>query len=232
MVGNRILIVDDDPDIREVLTVLLESEYAEVKTAGNGKDAVKMVREDNNIDLVILDVMMPEMSGVEACVEIRKFSKVPILFLTAKSREQDKVEGYTKGGDDYLVKPFSQMELLMKIKSLLRRYKDYQGKKTSGGTQRLTGNIEVDARKHAVIKDGKSIFLTDKEFGILQFFLDNRGKVVSNNDIYEGVWGGDYTPSDGNKVMVHILNLRKKLENDVNKPQLIKTVWGKGYKVD
>ena len=232
MNGNRILIVDDDPDIREVLKVLLGSENAEVIEAGNGLDAVNMVKKDENIDLVILDVMMPEMDGVEACEKIREFSKVPILFLTAKSRDQDMVEGYTKGGDDYLVKPFSQTELVMKIKSLLRRYKQYQGKKSSGGMQKLNEEIQVNSRRHTVIKGGKTISLTDKEFGILQFFLDNRGSVVSNIDIYEGVWGGEYSPSDGNKVMVHILNLRKKLENDVNKPQLIKTVWGKGYKVD
>lgn len=228
---DKILIVDDDPDIREVLSVLLGSEGYQVVAAEDGMMALDIIKKDKKLDLVILDIMMPGMSGVEVCTELRKFSLVPVLFLTAKSQDQDKVDAYTGGGDDYLVKPFSQTELLMKVKSLLRRYKDYQGSiKTKATT--LGGNISIEMKSRAAIKNGKKIPLTDKEFDILQYFMEHRGEIVENKALYEGVWGEKYLPSAGNTIMVHILNLRKKLEEDVNKPKIIKTVWGKGYMVE
>jgi DNA-binding response OmpR family regulator len=227
----RILIVDDDPDIREVLSVLLGSEGYHVTAAEDGGAALEVIRKDKKIDLVILDIMMPGMSGVEACEEIRKLSLVPVLFLTAKSQEQDKVDAYTGGGDDYLVKPFSQTELLMKVKSLLRRYKEYQGN-TKAKAATLSGNITINTKTRAAIKGGKKIPLTDKEYDILQYFMEHKGEIVENKALYEGVWGEKYLPSAVNTIMVHILNLRKKLEADGNKPKIIKTVWGKGYMVE
>ena len=229
---DKILIVDDDPDIREVLSVLLGSEGYNVDQAEDGTMALDKLGQDKDIDLVILDIMMPGMSGVEVCTETRKMSSVPVLFLTAKSQDQDKVSAYTEGGDDYLVKPFSQTELLMKVKSLLRRYKEYQGKIKPKKMPTLGGNISINNKTRSAIKNGKKVPLTDKEFDILQYFLEHRGEIVENKDLYEGVWGEKYLPSAGNTIMVHILNLRKKLEEDVNKPKIIKTVWGKGYKVE
>jgi len=228
---NKILIVDDDPDIREVLSVLLGSEGYKVDAAEDGTSALEKIKKDRKIDLVISDIMMPGMSGVEVCEEIRKISLVPVLFLTAKSQDQDKIDAYSGGGDDYLVKPFSQTELLMKVKSLLRRYKDYQG---AGNTKAATlgGSITIDMKTRSAIKNGKKISLTDKEYDILQYFMEHRGEIVENKTLYEGVWGEKYLPSAGNTIMVHILNLRKKLEEDVNKPKMIKTVWGKGYMVE
>ena len=229
----KILIVDDEPDIREVVSVLLGSEGYRVVQAENGGSAVEMVYADKSIDLVILDIMMPGMTGVETCEMIRKRSTVPILFLTAKSQDQDKVDAYSQGGDDYLVKPFSQTELIMKVKSLLRRYKEYQ---TSGGsgqsTSAIGGNIVLDSKSRAAIKNDKRIPLTDKEYSIMRYFVEHKGEIVGNKELYEGVWDDNYLPSDGNTVMVHILNLRKKLEDDANHPQIIKTIWGKGYKVE
>lgn len=232
MEQNRILIVDDDPNIREVLSVLLGSEGYSVDQAEDGEEALKKVDKDKNIDLVILDIMMPGMSGVEVCAYIRKKSPVPVLFLTAKSQDQDKVEAYTEGGDDYLVKPFSQTELLMKVKSLLRRYKEYQGKSEPKAIPTIGGNISIDTKTRSALKGDRKIALTDKEFDILQFFMEHKGEIVENKDLYEGVWGEKYLPSAGNTIMVHVLNLRKKLEEDVNNPKIIKTVWGKGYKVE
>ena len=228
----KILIVDDEPDIREVVSVLLGSEGYEVVQAENGGSAVEMVYADKSIDLVLLDIMMPGMTGVETCEMIRKRSNVPILFLTAKSQDQDKVDAYSQGGDDYLVKPFSQTELLMKVKSLLRRYKEYQSNSQTQGPQALGGDVVLDSKSRSAIKDEKKIPLTDKEYAIMQFFVDHRGEIVGNKEIYEGVWNDSYLPSDGNTVMVHILNLRKKLEEDANHPEIIKTIWGKGYRVD
>ena len=231
MAQNKILIVDDDPDIREVVSILLGSEGYKVVQAENGQAAVEMVYQDRSIDLVIMDIMMPGMSGVEACERIRQRSTVPVLFLTAKSQEQDKVEAYSEGGDDYLVKPFSQTELLMKVKSLLRRYTEYQ-KPQAGQTPSFGDNIRLDGKRRCAIKGDKRIPLTDKEYAIMHFFVEHRGEIVGNKELYEGVWNDSYLPSAGNTVMVHILNLRKKLEEDANHPQIIKTIWGKGYTVE
>ena len=152
--------------------------------------------------------------------------------MTAKSQEQDKVSAYTEGGDDYLVKPFSQTELLMKVKSLLRRYRVYQDRPARKSGKMLGGKIAVDDRSRIAVKNGVKIPLTEKEYAILRFFMSHQGEIVGNKDIYEGVWKESYMPSDGNTVMVHILNLRRKLEDDINHPQLIKTIWGKGYRIE
>lgn len=232
MEQNRLLIVDDDPNIREVLSVLLGSEGYQIDQAEDGETALEKIYGGQDLDLVILDVMMPGISGVEVCGRIREKSTVPVLFLTAKSQDQDKVEAYTEGGDDYLVKPFSQTELLMKVKSLLRRYKTYRGKALSEKEETLGGNISIDAKTRSVRKGEQKIGLTEKEFEILLYFHEHRGEVVGNRELYENVWGEKYLLSANNTIMVHVLNLRKKLEEDVNKPKLIKTVWGKGYKVE
>ena len=230
----QILVVDDDPNIREVISVLLSSEGYDVEAVENGQKAVEKVYDGGQYDIVCLDIMMPDMDGIEVCTRIRQKSNVPVLFLTAKSQDQDKVEAYSQGGDDFLVKPFSQTELLMKIKSLIRRRNEYDKPKTSGDEDdtKLSDDITVDTRKRSVLKDGVRINLTDKEFDILRYFMDHRGEIVHNKDLYENVWGEQYLTSAGNTIMVHILNLRKKLERDVSKPEIIKTVWGKGYRVD
>lgn len=230
---GKILIVDDDADIRQVVSVLLRSEGYETDTGANGQEALLKVLEIRDLDLVILDIMMPGMDGIEACRKIRKFSNVPILFLTAKSQEDSKVDAYTEGGDDYIVKPFDQTDLLLKIKSLLRRYNNYQGgKKVGHGIELLSDHVAVDKDKRIVTKVGVRINLTDKEYAILSHLLDHKGEVVANKDLYESVWGGEYTPNAGNKIMVHVLNLRKKIEEDINNPSIVKTVWGKGYRID
>lgn len=232
---NKILIVDDDPNIREVLSVLLSSEGYQVTAAENGETALAYVNEGTAWDVVILDIMMPDMDGIEVCRRIRERSSVPVLFLTAKSQDRDKVEAYSTGGDDFLVKPFSQTELLMKLKSLIRRHNEYDRTKSAdqeGSSEVLAENVIVDVRTRSVKKNGKWVNLTDKEFDILRYFMEHRGTVVRNKDLYESVWGEPYMTSSGNTIMVHVLNLRKKLEDDVSNPQIIRTVWGKGYRVD
>ena len=221
----RILAVDDEPDLRGLLRILLKNKGYEVLEAASGIDAVEIVRSEPRIDLVIMDIMMPGLNGVEACAEIRKFSTVPMLFLTAKSQLADKAEAYASGGDDYLAKPFSQSELLLKVESLTRRYRVYKGK-----TEASSGiDITLDESRSIAIRNGQKIDLTDKEFSILRFFFQNRGRTLDVQTVYEGVWGEKFMPSSNNTVMVHILNLRKKLESDPANPKLIRTVWGKGY---
>ena len=221
----RILAVDDEPDLRSLLRILLKSKGYEVLEAASGQEAVELLRSEPRIDLVIMDIMMPGLDGIQACAEIRKFSTVPMLFLTAKSQLSDKAEAYASGGDDYLAKPFSQNELMMKVESLTRRYRVYKGKQEDIADLDLT----LDEGRSCAVRNGQRIDLTDKEFAILRFFFRNRGRTLDVQTVYEGVWGEKYMPSSNNTVMVHILNLRKKLELDPANPKLIRTVWGKGY---
>lgn len=221
----KILAVDDEPDLRQMLTIVLESRGYQVETAASGTQAVERVKQQPDFDLVIMDIMMPEVDGVEACRRIREFSKVPMLFLTALSQMADKAAAYGSGGDDYLSKPYSNQELLMKVESLVRRYRIYRGKAAETAQLGLT----VDEEHKRVLKNGTPVELTDKEFAILALLSRNRGKTVDVRSVYEGAWGEKYLPSSNNTVMVHILNLRKKLEDDPANPKFIRTVWGKGY---
>ena len=221
----RILAVDDEPDLRSLLRILLTNKGYEVLEAASGQEAVELVRSEPRIDLVIMDIMMPGLNGIEACAEIRKFSTVPMLFLTAKSQLSDKTAAYASGGDDYLPKPFSQNELMLKVESLTRRYRVYKGKLEPATTLDVT----LDEQRCCAVRNGQIIDLTDKEYAILRFFFQNRGKTVDVQTVYEGVWGEKFLPSSNNTVMVHFLNLRNKLEPDPATPKLIRTVWGKGY---
>ena len=225
----RILVVDDEADIRRIIRVLLESRGYRVLEAPNGRLAVETIRKEPDVDLILLDIMMPELSGIEASREIRSISSAPILFLTARTQEQDKLEAYSSGGDDYLAKPFSHGELLMKVDSLLRRYRVYKGKVTG---KQLKSDVVLDEENRRILRGGEALELTETEYSILQFLADHRGSVVSVAQIYEGVWHEKYMPASNNTVMVHIVNLRKKLEDDPANPRLIRTIWGKGYQID
>lgn len=224
-----ILVVDDEQDIRRIIRILLESSGYQVAEAPNGLAAVEYIRQQPNVDLVLMDIMMPGLNGIEASRAIRERCSAPILFLTAKTQERDKLEAYQAGGDDYLAKPFSHAELMMKVESLLRRYRVYKGK-TSG--QLLRADVMLDEPGRRVLRGRRPVELTETEFEILCFLAARRGSVVSVEQIYEGVWHEKYMPSSTNTVMVHIVNLRKKLEEDPANPRLIRTVWGKGYQID
>ena len=225
----RIVVVDDEADIRRIIRILLESRGYRVLEAPNGRLAVETIRKEPDVDLILLDIMMPELSGIEASREIRSISSAPILFLTARTQEQDKLEAYSSGGDDYLAKPFSHGELLMKVDSLLRRYRVYKGKVTG---KQLKSDVVLDEENRRILRGGEALELTETEYSILQFLADHRGSVVSVAQIYEGVWHEKYMPASNNTVMVHIVNLRKKLEDDPANPRLIRTIWGKGYQID
>lgn len=222
----NILIVDDDPGIRTVVRLLLEARGYAVSECASGYEAVDTLGSDYKPDLIILDIMMPGMSGVEACASLRGLTNAPVLFLTAKTQEQDKLQAYSNGGDDFLGKPFSQAELLAKVQSLLRRYMVYKGKSPTGG------KLEIDHRNRCAIKNGEAIELTDLEISILDYLITHRGSAVSVRELYENVWDEKFLSSSTNTVMVHILNLRKKLEDDAANPKTIRTVWGKGYQID
>ena len=225
---SKILIVDDDPDIRKVLRLLLQGLYS-VTEAADGAEAVRLIQELKDTDLVILDVMMPGMDGYATCDALRAYTNAPVLFLTAKSAEADRISAYRSGGDDFLSKPFSQDELLAKVTSLLRRYKEYRGKPDAA---LAIENLEVDFAARTVVSNGQPVSLTDTEFSILEHLLRNRGTTVTAPELYEGVWKEKFLPGSGNTVMVHVLNLRRKIEENPSSPKIIRTVWGKGYQID
>ena len=224
----RILVVDDEPDIRNVLRLLLTSRGYSVEEAANGREALEQVQK-NAYDLIILDIMMPEMNGVDACAALREISSAPVLFLTAKDQDADKQEAFHSGGDDYLVKPFSNQELFLRVEALVRRSRIYKGK---GEAPTLISSLEVNRERGTVSKRGEPIDVTKTEFELLMFLIENRGVPVSTRSLYENVWKEKYLPSSANTVMVHILKLRKKLEDDPSNPKLIRTIWGKGYQID
>ena len=229
--ARRIWIADDSEEIMEILQILLTGEGYEVVTAGDGEEAVMLA--DDTIDLIILDVMMPVKSGYVACSEIRKKSMAPILFLTARTQDSDKSMGFSAGGDDYLAKPFSYSELLSRCKSLLRRYLVYQGKSLAAPDNRLVlGDLSVDQDTRTVTVEGRDVNLTSREYCILVLLLKNRRKIFSSENIYESVWNEPYFYSANNNVMVHIRNLRRKIEKDPQNPEYIKTMWGRGYYID
>ncbi len=231
MDAKKILFADDDPEIREVLQLLLTSEGYQVEAASNGEELLS--RLDDSVDLVILDIMMPGMGGYHVCAEIRKQSAVPVLFLTAKSQDSDKTMGFSAGGDDYLVKPFSYTELISRVKAMLRRYYVY-GAKAPEQSQvlRCCGNIEIDLNRCVVRRDGQEVVLTDTEYRILCLLATHPKKVFSVQNIYESIWDEPFLYTSNNTVMVHIRNIRRKLGDDPQNCQTIRTVWGRGYRIE
>ena len=229
---EKILIIEDDEDIREGVRILLEGEGYSVLEAENGRKGLELLAEEP--DLVILDVMMPGMSGLKTCEEIRKVSFVPVLFLTARSQESDKLIGLMAGGDDYLPKPFSYSELLGRVKALVRRWKVYRGKEE---TEQEAGNkfielvgIQVNEDFNEVRVKGKTVELSDIEYNILLLLMKYPGKIFSAQNLYESIWNEPYFYNCNSTVMVHIRRLRVKIEEDPKNPRLIMTVWGKGYR--
>ena len=233
MEKHCILIIEDDSAIREGVRILLEGEGYHGQEAENGREGLKNLKEET--DLVILDVMMPGISGIKTCEEIRKISNVPVLFLTAKGQESDKLLGLMAGGDDYLIKPFSYAELLARVKALIRRCRVYDRafdqKKYSGGEKWLEiSSLRVNAGINEVYLHGKEVELTEMEYKLLLLLMKNPGKIFSVQNLYESLWEAPFYYTCGNTVMVHIRRLRKKIEEDPQKPKLIKTEWGKGYR--
>lgn len=225
-----ILVVDDEKEIRDLISIYLANEGYKVLKAGNGLEALNCL-EKNEIDLIILDIMMPNMDGIEACMKIRENKNMPIIMLSAKSEDMDKIMGLTTGADDYVTKPFNPLELLARVKSQLRRYK-----KLNITPEKQEGIIEIEdmiinTNTHEVKIGDKEIKLTPREFEILLLLARNKGMVFSIEKIYQTVWKEEFFESD-NTVMVHIRKIREKIEDNSRKPRFIKTVWGVGYKIE
>lgn len=232
--SKKILIIEDDEDIREGVRLLLESEEFSVIEAKNGAEGLELIRPDTA--LIILDIMMPGMNGLRTCEEIRKISNVPVLFLTAKARESDKLIGLMAGGDDYLAKPFSYAELLGRVKALIRRYTVYMGsafipEEETEDYLELAG-IRINRTYNEVFVEGEEKQLSNIEYQILLLMMQHKGKIFSAQNLYESIWKEPYFYSCNSTVMVHIRNLRTKIERDPKNPKYIKTLWGKGYRFE
>ena len=224
----KIMIVDDEPDISELLEKALKIEgFQKIVKIGTGNEAVAACKRERP-DVVILDVMLPDLDGYEVCRQIRQFSHCPVLFLSAKNEELDKILGLAVGGDDYVTKPFSPKEVAYRVKAQLRRAGYRQNPKPSQTV--IVGELVVDLDGCRAEKNGKDLELTAREFEILQYLTENIGRVVSRERLYETVWGEDSIGCD-NTVMVHIRHLREKLEDDPANPQYILTMKGLGYKL-
>ena len=222
-----ILVADDDRQIREILQLLLSSEGYAVVTAEDGLQAAQMASGD--IDLYLLDVNMPEQSGLLAASQIRGQFETPIVFLTAYSGESDKVMGFSVGADDYIVKPFSNAELLLRLRAILRRSAQMAAPQMKKNQLSL-GNLTLDLDSQSVMKQGETIPLTYTEFQILALLAQNRKKIFSLEHIYESIWNDNAVGNEA--IMVHIKNIRKKLGDNSRNPIYIKTAWGKGYYID
>ena len=225
----NILICDDEQDIVSALKIYLEAEGYRTFAAANGKEALELLdRED--IHLVLLDIMMPVLDGVSALSRLREFSNVPVILLTAKSEDTDKVLGLNIGADDYITKPFNPVELLARVRSQLRRYLQL-----GGGAVResvlVIGPISLDDGSKAVTLDGEPVNLTPREYEILKLLMQNPGRVFHPRDLYRKVWNEEPYGAEST-VAVHIRHLREKLEIDPANPRYIKAVWGQGYKID
>lgn len=230
----EILVVEDDEDIREGIRILLEGEDYRITEAQDGFEALKLLSEKT--DLVILDIMMPGISGLKTCEEIRKTSFVPVLFLTAKAQESDKLIGLMAGGDDYLAKPFSYAELLGRVKAQLRRYQIYRGKEKmeEKPEERFieAGRFRINEAYNEFYVDGIEVNLSDIEYHILLLLMQSPKRIFSAQTLYESIWSEPYFYSCNATVMVHIRNLRKKVEKDPQNPVSVTTIWGKGYRFD
>ncbi len=224
-----VLVCDDEKDIAHAIEIFLRSEGYNVITAGNGKEAIEILK-DKEIHLVLLDIMMPVMDGVAALAKIREFSNVPVIMLTAKSEDTDKILGLNLGADDYVTKPFNPVELMARVRSGLRRYMQLGGNGgiTAGSSELVCGGIKLLDDSKEVYLDGDLMKLTRTEYDILKFLMKNQGKVYTPKEIYREVWQDDMMGTES-IVAVHIRHLREKIEIDPSAPRYIKMIWGRGY---
>ena len=226
---TKVLIVDDEADIVAALKIYLSSQPYEILTAYNGKEAVECVKNDN-VDLVLMDIMMPVMDGIAALSKIREFSNVPVIMLSAKSDDTDKVLGLDVGADDYITKPFNPSEVMARIRSALRRYQKLGGEAVKIN-QYVVGSIVLNDDTKEVFVDGDQVILTPSEYGILKMLMKNPGTVYKSGEIYEEVWKDQPIGSEST-IAVHIRHLREKIEIDPSDPRYVKVVWGQGYKME
>ena len=230
----NILVCDDDKEIVEAIEIYLTREGYNVLKAYNGREALKIVKENDNIHLIILDIMMPELDGISVANLIRKDKAIPIIMLSAKSEDYDKISGLNNGADDYITKPFNQLELIARVNSQIRRYTSLGSiaeKMNSNDNMYKSGDLIIDDNTKQVTVGGKEVKLTPTEYNILKFLTQNKGKVYSIEQIYENVWEDEAYGAE-NIIAVHIRHIREKIEINPREPRYLKVIWGIGYKIE
>jgi DNA-binding response OmpR family regulator len=225
----NILVCDDDQSIVNAISVYLENEGYKVLKAFDGLEAINMI-EEQEIHLIIMDIMMPKMDGITATMRIREDNKIPLIMLSAKSEDYDKILGLNIGADDYITKPFNPLELIARVKSQLRRYTTFGGLETKSHVYQ-TGGLTIDDERKIITVDGEAVHLTPVQYKILKLLTANAGRVFSIEEIYEKVWN-ETAFSPENTVTVHIRKIREKIEINPKEPKYLKVVWGVGYKVE
>ena len=228
----NILVVDDDREIVGAIEIYLKKEGYNIIKAYNGNEALQKVKE-NDIHLIILDIMMPEKDGLETLEELRKDKSIPVILLSAKSEDYDKIGGLNQGADDYITKPFNPLELIARANSQIRRYVSFGAMEKKENNKQIykTGGLVLDDETKKVTVDGKEVKLTATEFNILKFLLKNKGKVYSITQIYENVWNEESYGAE-NIIAVHIRHIREKIEINPKEPRYLKVIWGIGYKIE
>lgn len=226
---RTILVVDDDKEIRDLIEIYLKNEGYHVIKAVDGTEALSIL-DKTDIHLLILDLMMPHLDGIQSCMKIRESKQMPIIMLSAKSEDIDKIHGLSMGADDYMTKPFNPLELVARVKSQLRRYMILNSDSFQTQDEVVVDDLVLNTATHEVTVNGRKARLTATEFSILELLARHRGHVFSAEHIYERVWKEPFFQSD--TVMVHVRKIREKLEDDPRKPKYIKTVWGVGYKIE
>jgi len=229
--SDRVLIVDDEREIADLIEVYLRNENYTIFKYYSAKDALECV-ENTNLDLAILDVMLPDGNGFDICQKIREKYHFPVIILTAKEEETDKITGLTLGADDYITKPFHPLELVARVKAQLRRYKKYNTLSAQGETVISHSGLVININTHECLLNEKPLSLTPTEFSILRILCEQKGKVVSSEQLFHEIWGDEYFSKGNNTITVHIRHLREKMNDSVEKPKYIKTVWGVGYKIE
>lgn len=230
MEKNTVLVVDDEKDIREVIEIYLINEGINVITASDGFEAIEKLKT-NRVDLIVLDIMMPKLDGIRTCLKIREEKKLPIIMLSAKIEDCDKILGLNVGADDYVTKPFNPLELVARVKSQLRRYLHFKEEKNYSEDEIIIDGLILNRASREVFVDGSFVRLTPLEFSILEVLALNRNRVLSTEQIYKLVWNEAFNNAD-NTVAVHIRNIREKIEINPREPKYIKVVWGVGYKIE
>ena len=231
--NNKVLIVDDEHEIADLVEVYLKNENYTVFKFYSAKDALGCI-ETTEIDLAILDIMLPDMNGFTLCQKIREHHAYPIIMLTAKDDETDKITGLTLGADDYITKPFRPLEMIARVKAQLRRYKKYNMVQKAGITDSIIvhSGLVMNIKTHECLLNEKELILTPTEFAILQILLEKKGKVVSAEELFHEIWKDEYYSKSNNTITVHIRHLREKMGDTVENPKYIKTIWGVGYKIE
>ncbi|UUZ78833.1 VanR-ABDEGLN family response regulator transcription factor [Paenibacillus sp. P26] len=229
----KVIVVDDEHEIADLIEVYLRNENYEVLKFYSAKDALSCI-ETTELDLAILDIMLPDINGFQLCQKIREQYTYPIIMLTAKDEETDKITGLTLGADDYITKPFRPLEMVARVKAQLRRYKKYNTIQSAPVTEPVIihSGLVMDVNTHECLLNEKPLVLTPTEFSILRILLERKGSVVSAEELFHEIWKDEYYSKSNNTITVHIRHLREKMGDTVDKPKYIKTVWGVGYKIE